>query len=181
MSRCAAWPIAAECEPMPQGVGLGLSRLIKGGVERPNPLLRTHQFDLEEKGCIGRYVGRKSFVGIAQRGRNDELALAAHFHRHQAFDPTLDNRVDSETKGVGLSTVQGAVEFRSILESACVVYRDRLTLSRAGSAASDHIDVFQSRPGRDFFAVVAAHQQVSYAEYGEANDNAQGGQFGVRN
>src|SRR5262245_28294737 len=82
-------------------------------------------------------------------GRDDQLSLAAHPHRTDAFVPPLDHPAAPDRKLEGLTSIVRRVELLPALEPARVVHADRVTRLRSGSGALDDLDVAEPGGGLD--------------------------------
>src|SRR5256712_4249994 len=75
---------------------------------------------------------------------DDELALAAHAHRADAFVPALDDAAAPEGKHDRLAAVVRRVELLAALEPAGVVHAHRVAGLGARAGALDELDVAES-------------------------------------
>src|SRR5258706_14974669 len=77
--------------------------------------LHVKQFDVEHQCRVGRNNAAGAAGAVAQRGRNDQGALAANFHAGDAFVPAGDHLALPDRKLERLIAVNRAVEFLAFL------------------------------------------------------------------
>src|ERR1700731_3007633 len=78
-------------------------------------LFHTKQFDVEHQRGVRRNDAPGAAGAIAQRGRNDQGALAADLHAGDAFVPAGDHLVLSDRKFERLVAVDRRVELLALL------------------------------------------------------------------
>src|SRR5690242_12581214 len=84
--------------------------------KREATLLHPEQFDVEhQRGIRGNEPAAYAARTIAERGRNDQRALAADLHRGNAFVPALDDLALSDRKFERLVAVDRRVELLALL------------------------------------------------------------------
>src|SRR5215213_9449926 len=104
--------------------------------------LNPQQLYLEVEVGVGWDCGWSAHWAVGQFARNPEPALAADFHRLQAFIPTGYN--PAELKIDWLFEIVRVVELGAVFQAADVVDRDGLAHLRAGAIANSEILVLQA-------------------------------------
>src|SRR5258708_37592454 len=77
--------------------------------------LNRQKPDIEHQGRVRRDPAAGAACAIAQRGRNDQRALAADLHGSDALIPAGDHPVLSDRKLERLVAIDGGVEFLALL------------------------------------------------------------------
>src|SRR5437773_952920 len=115
------------------------SRLISRGVD-------CEQLHLEDQRRARRNHAAGAPVAVAEMRRDDELALAAHAHRADAFVPAFDDAAAPDRKHERLAAVVRRIELLAALEPARVVHLHRVAGLRPRAGALDELHV--AEPGR---------------------------------
>src|SRR5436190_24327755 len=126
------------------------SRLISRGVD-------CEQLHLEDQRRARRHHAAGAPVAVAEMRRDDELALAAHAHRADAFVPAFDDASLADREHQGLAAIDRRVELLSALQPSRVVDADVVAGLGSGAGAFDDIDVAEPRRGLDDVFVLFAH------------------------
>src|SRR5437868_456366 len=113
--------------------------------------LDAEQFDFKDERRVGRNLAL-ALRAIAEIGRNDELAFAAHLHAQYAFIPAANDRAGAEAKLVRLAAIYGAVEFAAVGERAGVMHDDGSAELRLIAGADDFVHILEARRRGDFSA-----------------------------
>src|SRR6185369_4196421 len=102
----------------------------------------------EHQRRIRRDHAARAARAIAERGRDDQRALAADLHGSDTFVPALDDAALADRKIERLVAVDGGVEFLALLavliEPAGVVHDAALARLRRGAGAFLDIDDLQT-------------------------------------
>src|SRR6476469_5618260 len=115
-----AWAQAAGAASRPVENSTATTRPISpfmaGLLSRGLLSLDAEQLDLEDQGGAGRDHPDGPAIAVAQMSGDDQLALASHLHRDDAFVPALDHAALAHRE------LERAVELLSALEPAGVVH-----------------------------------------------------------
>src|SRR5438046_9916103 len=82
---------------------------------RVRRLLHRQQFDIEHQRSVGRNDAATAAGAVAERGRNDQGALAADFHGGDALVPAGDHLALPDWKLERLLAIDGGVELFPLL------------------------------------------------------------------
>src|SRR5436190_13740730 len=101
--------------------------------------LHVEQLDVEHQRGVGRDHATGAARAIAERGRNDEGALAADLHGGDALVPAGNDPARADRELERLAAIDRAVEFLALgavlIEPAGVVHHAGLALLRSGAGA----------------------------------------------
>src|SRR5438477_12519070 len=114
------------------------SRLISRGVD-------CEQLHLEDQRRPRRNHAAGAPVAVAEMRRDDELALAAHAHRADAFVPAFDDASLADREHQRLTAIDRRVELLSALQPSRVVHADVVAGLGSGPSPFDDVDVSQTR------------------------------------
>src|SRR5262249_53720032 len=113
-----------------------------GGSLRVDP----DQLHFEDEGGARRDHAARPAIAVAEMRGDDELALAAHAHRADAFVPALDDAAAPDRKHERLAAVVRRIELLAALEPARVVHPHRVAGLRPRPGALHQLHV--AKPGR---------------------------------
>src|SRR6187551_1387389 len=99
-----------------------ISRFMAGLLSRGLLSLDAEQLHLEDQGGAGRDHPAGPAIAVAQMRGDDQLALASHLHRDDAFVPALDHAALAHRELERAAAVHRAVELLAALEPAGVVH-----------------------------------------------------------
>src|SRR5260370_41252917 len=119
------------------------------GARTPPPrLLHAEQFDVEHQRCVRGNDAAGTAGAVAQRGRNDQGALAADFHGGDAFVPAGDDLALPDRKLERLIAIDRTVEFLALLavlvKPAGVMHDADLTGLWCRAGADGRVDHLQA-------------------------------------
>src|SRR5580693_1965045 len=132
------------------------SWICKGDRGRRGRSADAQQLDLEHQVGVGRDQPARALLAVAQRRRNEELALAAHAHAGESLVPALDHRADAELELERRAAVAAGVELGAVLQPAGVMHLDHLAGLGLVAFADLLVDVLEARCGDDLLACFLA-------------------------
>src|SRR5574343_680915 len=114
--------------------------------------LDGQQFDVEDQGGVRWNHAAGAARAVAQIGRDDQLAAAAHFHALYAFVPATEHHAGAQGEFERIIAVVAGIEFRAfaavvVLQPAGVVHGDVLASFGFGAFAHAQFDVLQAGAG----------------------------------
>src|SRR5450830_1670430 len=116
------------------------------------PLLYSQPLYVELQGGVGRDHAAGTTGAVAEFGRDDQGALAAHLHALHAFVPALDDHAGTQGEFEGVVAVDAGVELGALnavfIQPAGVVHADLDAGARLSALANRGVFVLQARGGR---------------------------------
>src|SRR6516162_10913141 len=124
-------------------MSLPLKPALQGYQCRPSAL-HVEQLDVEDQRRVRRNDAAGAACAVAERGRNDQRALAADLHGGNALVPAGDHAVLADRKLERLIAIDGGIEFLALLavlvEPAGIVHHASLSGLRRGAGTDLGID-----------------------------------------
>src|SRR6266849_865604 len=141
LAATAASPLSRACGG---GLGWGLPR----ATTSPPHLLHAEQFDVEHQRRVRGNNAAGAAGAVAQRGRDDQGALAADFHGGDAFVPAGDDLALPDRKLERLIAIDRTVEFLALptvlIKPAGVMHDAYLTGLWCRAGADGGVDDLQA-------------------------------------
>jgi hypothetical protein len=125
-------------------------------------LTDAEQLHLEDQGGAGRDHPAGPAIAVAQMRGDDQLALASHLHRDDAFVPALDHAALAHRELERAAAVHRAVELLAALEPAGVVHAHGVAGLGPGAGALHQVHVAEPGGGLDDLCVALVAHDGSF-------------------